>query len=88
MLYEHGEIVIEDVTQDPTYGLEAFQTENQCKSVYLFAIKDLDDRIIGLMGIHFIETFHKFTTEEWIFIRQKMGAIGNLMSNYLNNKKS
>jgi len=88
MLYEHGEIIIENTTQDPTYGLEAFQIENPCKSVYLFAIKDLDDRIVGLMGIHFTETSHKFTTEEWIFIRQKMGAIGNLMSNYLNNKKS
>jgi hypothetical protein len=40
------------------------------------------------MGIYYIGEKHKITKEEWIFIRQKIGAIGSLLSNYLNNKKN
>ena len=39
------------------------------------------------MGIYYSEKKHKITKDEWIFIRQKIGAIGNIMSNYLNNKR-
>jgi hypothetical protein len=40
------------------------------------------------MGVHYVGKKHKFTQNEWIFIRQKIGAIGNLMANYLTSKKS
>lgn len=89
LLYEKGEIVIEDMNAGPTYGLDLYQADGPgCKSVYLFAIKGLDNRIIGIMGVHYVGKKHKFTQNEWIFIRQKIGAIGNLMANYLTNKKS
>jgi hypothetical protein len=89
LLYEKGEIVIEDMNAGPTYGLDLYQADGpSCKSVYLFAIKGLDNRIIGIMGVHYVGKKHKFTPNEWIFIRQKIGAIGNLMANYLTNKKS
>jgi hypothetical protein len=72
-----------------TYGLDLYQADGpSCKSVYLFAIKGLDNRIIGIMGVHYVGKKHKFTQNEWIFIRQKIGAIGNLMANYLTSKKS
>ncbi len=86
VLYEEDEILIEDTSVGPNYGLDSFQPDNPCKSIYLLTIKDLDNRIIGIMGIHYIEKNHTFTTEEWIFIRQKMGAIGNLISNFLHKK--
>jgi hypothetical protein len=86
ILYEHDELIIEDTSDGPSYGLDTFQQDNPCKSIYLLTIKDLDNRIIGIMGIHYIDSPHKFTIEEWIFIRQKIGAIGNLMSNYLHKK--
>jgi len=85
-LYEHGEIHVEDMSLGNPYNLESFCQDNIAKSIYLFTIKDLDDRIIGLMGINFINKKHKFVKDEWIFIRQKIGAIGNLMSNYLKQK--
>ena len=88
ILYEKGEIIIEDMNVGPTYGLDLYQADGPgCKSIYLFAIKGLDNRIIGIMGVHYVYKKHKFTSNEWIFIRQKIGAIGNLMSNYLTNKK-
>jgi hypothetical protein len=85
-LYEQGEINVEDMSTGNIYNLESFCQDNVAKSVYLFTIKDLDNRIIGVMGINFITKKHRFIKDEWIFIRQKIGAIGNLMSNYLKQK--
>jgi hypothetical protein len=40
------------------------------------------------MGISFKETHH-LEKDEWIFLRQKVGVVGTLLSEYLytNNKK-
>jgi hypothetical protein len=89
LLYEKGEIAVEDtINMSTDLGLESFCPNHTYKSVYLLTLTDLDGRIIGVMGIYYTERKHKITKEEWIFIRQKIGAIGNLLSNYLNNKKN
>jgi hypothetical protein len=85
-LYEHGEVIIEDAEATNSYLLNT-TTGGKCKSIYLLALTDLDGRIIGVMGIHYIEKKHKIVKDEWIFIRQKVGAIGNIISNYLYSKK-
>jgi len=85
-LYEHGEVIIEDAEVANSYLLNT-TTGGKCKSIYLLALTDLDERIIGVMGIHYIENKHKIVKDEWIFIRQKVGAIGNIISNYLHSKK-
>jgi len=85
-LYEHGEVIVEDAETNNSYLLNT-TTGGKCKSIYLLALTDLDGRIIGVMGIHYIEKKHKIVKDEWIFIRQKVGAIGNIISNYLHNKK-
>jgi hypothetical protein len=84
-LYEHGEVIIEDAEATNSYLLNT-TTGGKCKSIYLLALTDLDGRIIGVMGIHYIEKKHKIVKDEWIFIRQKVGAIGNIISNYLHSK--
>ena len=53
------------------------------KSLYFIAISDLKDQMIGTLGIAYREE-HKLSKEEWIFIRQKVGAIGTLLDEYLN----
>jgi len=85
-LYDEGEVIIEDAENNQSYLLNA-TTGGKCKSIYLLALTDLDERIIGVMGIHYIEKKHKMVKDEWIFIRQKVGAIGNIISNYLHSKK-
>ena len=85
-LYEHGEVIIEDAEHNNSYLLNT-TTGGKCKSIYLLSLTDLDGRIIGVMGIHYIEKKHRIVKDEWIFIRQKVGAIGNIISNYLHNKK-
>lgn len=85
-LYENGEVIIEDAENNPSYLLN-MTTGGKCKSIYLLSLTDLDGRIIGIMGIHYIEKKHKMVKDEWIFIRQKVGAIGNMISNYLHSKR-
>jgi len=85
-LYENGEVIVEDAENNPSYLLN-MTTGGKCKSIYLLSLTDLDGRIIGVMGIHYIEKKHKMVKDEWIFIRQKVGAIGNMISNYLHSKR-
>jgi hypothetical protein len=85
-LYDNGEVIIEDAEAANSYLLNT-TTGGKCKSIYLLALTDLDGRIIGVMGIHYIEKKHKIVKDEWIFVRQKIGAIGNIMSNYLHSKR-
>ena len=85
-LYENGEVIVEDAENNPSYLLN-MTTSGKCKSIYLLSLTDLDGRIIGIMGIHYIEKKHKMVKDEWIFIRQKVGAIGNMISNYLHSKR-
>ena len=85
-LYENGEVIIEDAEAANSYLLNT-TTGGKCKSIYLLSLTDLNGRIIGVMGIYYTNKKHRIVKDEWIFIRQKLGAIGNIMSNYLYNKK-
>jgi hypothetical protein len=85
-LYKDGELGITSYEKDETYDLHLFSKEYNTKSFYMLAIDDLDDHFIGVMGIAFNEE-HKLSKEEWIFIRQKVGAIGSLLTDYLRTKK-
>jgi hypothetical protein len=86
-LYKDGELSIVDYKKDETYDLSLFHKEFDTKSFYMIAIDDLDGHFIGLMGIAFSNEEHKLTKDEWIFIRQKVGAIGSLLTDYLYTKK-
>jgi hypothetical protein len=48
----------------------------------MMGLHSLDDHLIGVIGISFKETHH-IGKEEWIYIRQKIGVIGTLLSEYL-----
>jgi hypothetical protein len=86
-LYKDGELGIVNYNTDEIYDLGLFAKEYNTKSFYMLAIDDLDDHFIGVMGISFNNKEHKLSREEWIFIRQKVGAIGSLLTGYLNKKK-
>jgi hypothetical protein len=86
-LYKDGELGIVNYNTDETYDLGLFAKEYNTKSFYMLAIDDLNDHFIGVMGISFNDKEHKLSREEWIFIRQKVGAIGSLLTDYLHKKK-
>ena len=86
-LYKDGELSVVNYEKDETYDLNIFSRDYGTKSFYMIAIDDLDGHFIGLMGIAFNDKEYKLSREEWIFIRQKVGAIGSLLTDYLKIKK-
>ena len=86
-LYKDGELAVVNYNTDETYDLSIFSKDYGTKSFYMLAIDDLDEHFIGVMGIAFNDKEHKLSKEEWIFIRQKVGAIGSLLTDYLYKKK-
>jgi hypothetical protein len=88
LLYKNSEINISDTSNNiidcgvfPIHG-----KEYKTKSFYLLSIYDLNSNFIGVMAISYYNKKHQFTLEEWILIRQKIGAIGSILTNYLKNK--
>ena len=86
-LYKDGELGVVSYSTDETYDLSIFSKDYGTKSFYMLAIDDLDGHFIGVMGIAFNNKEHKLSKDEWIFIRQKVGAIGSLLTDYLYKKK-
>jgi hypothetical protein len=54
----------------------------------MVGLHSLDNHLIGVLTISY-QTKHHIDKEEWIYIRQKVGVIGTLLSEYLytTNKK-
>ena len=74
-------------SENETYDLETFATEYDTKSLYIMGLYSLDSHLIGLIGISFTEQEYKLTTNNWIFLRQKVGVIGTLLTDYLKIRK-
>jgi hypothetical protein len=88
-VYKDNELSIEDVNEEEdTYGLEYLTTQFNTKSVCMVGLHSLDNHLIGVLAISF-QNPHHITKDEWIYIRQKVGVIGTLLSEYLytTNKK-
>jgi hypothetical protein len=88
-VYKDNELSINDVdSEEDTYGLEHLTTQFGTKSICMIGLHSLDNHLIGVLAISF-QTPHHINREEWIYIRQKVGVIGTLLSEYLytTNKK-
>ena len=85
-LYKDGELSITTLNDEEDYDLKPLCVAYGTKSFYMISIYNLDDHFIGVMGIAFNEEY-KLSKEDWIFIRQKVGAIGLLLTDYLKTKK-
>lgn len=89
-IYKNGELTVFDTTlNEESYGVEPFTTQFGTKSICLVSLHSLDNHVIGIMGISFKDAHH-MEKDEWIYIRQKVGVVGTLLSEYLyqtNTKK-
>jgi hypothetical protein len=88
-VYKDNELSIDDVdSEEDSYGLEYLTTQFGTKSICMVGLHSLDNHLIGVLAISF-QTPHHIDKEEWIYIRQKVGVIGTLLSEYLytTNKK-
>jgi hypothetical protein len=82
-IYKDNELAVDNIDDiEDTYGLEYFSSQCNTKSICMIGLHSLDNHLIGVMGISF-EDAHHIDREEWIYIRQKVGVIGTLLSEYL-----
>ena len=82
-VYKDNELSIDNIEKtEDTFGLEHLTTQFNTKSICMMGLHSLDDHLIGVIGISFKDTHH-IGKEEWIYIRQKIGVIGTLLSEYL-----
>ena len=89
LLYHNGEISIPDTANNSIdCGLfPVMGKDYNTKSFYLLAIEDLKGNFIGVLTISFYEREHELSLDEWITVRQKIGAIGSILTDYLHDKK-
>ena len=88
-IYKNGELTVFDASlNEETYGVEPFTTQFNTKSICMVSLHSLDNHVIGILGISFKDAHH-MEKDEWVYIRQKGGVIGTLLSEYLyqTNKK-
>ena len=84
-LLENDVIEIPDFTDDTisTYGLKYLAETTGSKSEYLFAIKTLDNRFIGSLGIEFTREQVTLDMESINHIMMHASSIGGVLMNHL-----
>lgn len=82
-IYETGELeILNTEIEEDTFGIAALSSQFQTKSMCVVGLYSLSNNLIGVMGVSFVDE-RNLLTEDWIKIRQKVGVIGTLLSNYL-----
>jgi hypothetical protein len=85
-LLEKDTIEIPDFKDEKvaTYGLKYVAEESGCKSGYLFSIKNIDDKFIGIMGVDYTRKKTKLDAEGCSQLRIHANIIGGALMNHLN----
>jgi len=85
-LLENDIIEIADFKDETisTYGLKYIAEDTGCKSGYLFAIKTLDDKFIGVLGLDFTKNQTTLDMESVNHISNHAASIGGVLMNHLN----
>ena len=66
-----------------TFGLKYIAEENGCKSGYLFAIKTIDDKFIGTLGIDYTKKKTKLDMESINHLLVHATSLGGVLMNHL-----
>lgn len=85
-LYNNDIIEIPDFKDETiaTFGLKYVAEESGCKSAYLFSIKTIDNRFIGVMALDFTKRKTKLDMESINHLQVHASSIGGVLMNYLN----
>jgi hypothetical protein len=67
-----------------TYGLKYIAEDTGCKSGYLFAIKTIDGRFIGTLGVDYTKRKTKLGIESINHLLQHSASIGGVLMTHLN----
>ena len=84
-LLEHDTIEIPDFKDDTvaTFGLKYIAEDTGCKSGYLFAIKCIEGRFIGMLGIDYTKRKTKLNEESVTQLLVQSTSIGGVLMNHL-----
>lgn len=85
-LYNNDIIEIADFKDETiaTFGLKYIAEESGCKSSYLFAIKTIEDRFIGVLSIEYTKKKVRLDIESINHLQVHASSIGGVLMNYLN----
>ena len=67
-----------------TFGLKYIAEESGCKSAYLFAIKSIEDKFIGILSVDFTKKKTKLDMESINHLQNHASSIGGVLMTYLN----
>jgi hypothetical protein len=62
-----------------TYGLKYIAEDTGCKSGYLFAIKSIDDKFVGILGIDYIKKKTKLDLSEITTMSNYSATLGGVL---------
>jgi len=84
-LLEHDRIEISDFKDETIapYGLKYIAEDTGCKSGYLFAIKCIEGRFIGMLGIDYTKKKIKLNDEVITSLLVQSTSIGGVLMNHL-----
>ena len=66
-----------------TYGLKYVADEMDTKSTYMFAIKTIDDKFIGIVCVDFVKDIVKLNTEDLYHLSNHAISIGGVINSHL-----
>jgi hypothetical protein len=84
-LLENDVIQIPDFKDETvaTYGLKYVAEDTGCKSGYLFAIKTIDDKFIGMLGIDYTKRKTRLDMESINHLQVHASSLGGVLMNHL-----
>ena len=84
-LYNNNVIEIPDFKDEKiaTFGLKYVAEESSCKSSYLFAIKTIEDKFIGVLSLDYTKRKTKLDMESINHLQNHAASIGGVLMTYL-----
>jgi hypothetical protein len=84
-LFQNDVIEIADFKDEKiaTYGLKYVAEESGCKSSYLFSIKTIEDKFIGVLSVEFTKRKTKLDMEDINHLSNHASSIGGVLMTYL-----
>jgi hypothetical protein len=87
-LLDYDRIIIVDYKDEETstYGLRYLAEETGCRSSYMFALKNIDGKMIGVLSAEATKRKKDLSDDEYDSLRAHAAQIGILLDTYLRKK--
>lgn len=87
-LFENDYIYMSDVkdTNIPYFGLRSIAEENKTKSQYIYSVRNIDGKFIGMMGIEYTKSKTSLNEDELNSLMIESATLGGVLINHLNTR--